>query len=618
MIADESPGEYGAADVHLRRTIGLTGLIGLATSVQIGSGWLLTCLISVTHAGPAAVLSWLVGAAFFTVIGVAWMELGTAVPRAGGGVRYPRMSHGAFVSWINAWGAVVAIIAVPVVETMAILTYAGGKWPGLGVLHQSGEIKVLAWPQGILSGCAIMLVFLGLNLFGSKLLSESNKWVTVWKLLIPTVTFAMMFTAFKAENFTHFGGFTPMGVGGIFGAISGGGIIFAYCGVRQIIDFSGEAINPKRNIPIALLVGGILIPAVLYTCLQVGFIGALDWRSAGVGPGDWSGLLNSNWQASPLIDAVTAAGFAWFSYVLISDAALSPAATGWVMLGLAGRTTYAMSINGEVPAGFQRINRWGVPWVALVTCTVVGFLLFLPLPSWYVFIGMVGTAITLSYLFAGPCVAVFRRVAPDLPRAINIPFLRFWLLTGFLCSTLLIYFAGWNTLVNVTTILFAGLPVYAARSSVRNGWSSRNVSGAFALAWAVAWVVVAVSAGWMFQVGTDGEHWPIGLYAGAFVGLIVLFLLVLWAISDHEGRRQIKAGLWVFPVLVPLPFIAYFGDEGPRPTLQYGSDVLLVAALSAACYTLAVRSGYRTDELDQVVRQQIDMERHEKHTASAG
>jgi amino acid transporter/nitrogen fixation-related uncharacterized protein len=619
MSTDSFPTEYGAADKHLKRTIGLFGLIALAVSIQVGSGWLLACLAAVSRAGPAAALSWVIGALFFGVIGVAWMELGTAVPRTGGGVRYPRMSHGAFLSWTNAWGCLIAVIALPVIETMAVLSYVGGHWPGLGLLKTVEGHKILAWPNGILSGFFIMIVFLALNLFGAKLLSESNKVVTIWKIVVPTLTFLLMFTAFKAENFNQHGGFAPMGYGAVFGAVTGGGIVFAYAGIRQVIDFGGEVINPKRNIPLAMIIGGLLLPLILYLALQLGFIGAIDWADAGVEPGNWAGLLESNWQASPLLDAVVAAGFAWFALVLLSDAILSPSATGWVYMGVGGRVAYSMSVNGELPAGMQKMNRWGVPWVSLVACTGIGFLMFLPVPSWYAFVGMVATALVLNYLMAGPCAAVFRRVAPELPRP-KIPFFGFWSAAGYVCSLLLIYFAGWSTLVNVMTVVMFGLPIYASYTSVRSGWSSKNVSGAFSLAWSVVWVVVAAGGGWMFSSGSaGGGNWPIGLYLAAFAGMVALFIAALWAISSQAGRNQIVAGLWVFPALIGTTFVAYFGDIGPmeEPVLVNGIDVIVVVALGLVTYWWAVKTGFRTDELDQVVRQQIQMEEDEEETKAA-
>src|SRR3712207_7333965 len=80
----------------------------------------------------------------------------------------------------------------------------------------------------------------------------------------------------------------------------------------------------------------------------------------------------------PYTTLFRAAGFTWFSIVLLSDAALSPAATGWVWLGIGTRTVYSMSVNKEVPKVFQRINRHGTPIVALLGCTLAGLLFFFP------------------------------------------------------------------------------------------------------------------------------------------------------------------------------------------------------------------------------------------------
>ncbi len=446
------------------------------------------------------------------------------------------------------------------------------------------------------------MIFFALNIFGAKLLTESNKVVTIWKVVVPTITFLLMFTAFRSGNFSEHGGFAPMGWGAVFGAVSGGGVVFAYAGIRQIVDFGGEVINPKRNIPLAMLIGGLLIPLVLYTCLQIGFVGAIDWAAAGVAPGDWAGMMASHWASEPLLAAVTAAGFTWFGLVLLSDAVLSPSACGWVWVGLGGRTLYSLSVNSEVPRSFQKMNKWGVPWVALIVSTAVGFLLFLPVPSWYTFVGMVSTALVLNYLMAGPAMAIFRKVAPELPRPVHIPGGKFWGAAGYVCSLLLCYFAGWSTLINIMTVVVLGLPIYASYTSVRAGWSANGVSGAVSLVFAIVWVFVGAKSGWLFAADYQVPHWSIGLYLPVFIGLVVVYVAVLWAISNQDGRRHVRAGLWILPALIGTTFLAYFGATGPQPVLTSGIDVLAVVVLALATYYWAVHAGYRTWELDQVVK----------------
>jgi amino acid transporter len=600
-------GTYEASDAHLKQQISLFGLIALAVSVQVGSGWLLATLAAASIAGPASILTWVLGAVFFAVIGVTWMELGAMLPRSGAGVRYPRLTHGAFLSWFNGWGYLIASLSLPVIEAQAVLTYVGGHWEWLGFLKVVDGTTVLSW-TGTLVGFVLLFVFFLLNSMGAKLLSESNKYVTIWKLVIPTVTAALMFTAFSSGNFSIGGGFAPLGGGAVLGALASGGIVFAYSGLRQILDFGGEVVNPQRNIPIAIVVGGLIIPLVIYILLQIGFIGAVDWASAGVRPGDWAGLQGSDWQSAPLLNAVTAAGFAWFATVLLTDAALSPAATGWVWLGIGTRTVYSMSVNRELPTAFQRINRYGTPIVALAACTVLGLLFFFPAPSWYLFVGMVSIALTLSYVMGGPVLAVLRRTAPDFPRPVKLKAVTFWAMSGFVASLLLIYFAGWFPLINLFTVVFVALPLYGAYTSVREGWSRPVPSRVLAGAFAVAWVVIAAGGGWLAQVDQQQAEggWSFPVYFSAIVLVIAAFMAGLYAVSTEVGRRHIRGGIWMVVTILALLLLAYLGQFGPMdsPPLDSPVDLVVMVVIAVGAYLWAVRAGGPTEELAEILAAQ--------------
>ena len=176
---DPAEGAFEQSDSHLRKEISLFGLIALAVSVQVGSGWLLATLAAASLAGPASILTWVFGAVFFAVIGVTWMELGTMLPRSGAGVRYPQLTHGAFLNWFNGWGYLIAALSLPVIETQAVLTYVGGHWPQLGFLTTRQGTTVLSFPRGLLAGIFLLFLFFLLNAGGAKLMSESNKYVTI-------------------------------------------------------------------------------------------------------------------------------------------------------------------------------------------------------------------------------------------------------------------------------------------------------------------------------------------------------------------------------------------------------------------------------------------------------
>lgn len=596
-------GDFERTDADQKPTIGLGGLISIAVSVQIGSGWLLATLSAASHAGPASIIAWVVGAVFFAVVAIVWVELGTMLPRSGAGVRYPRLTHGPLTSWFNGWGYFLAAVALPVLELQAVLSYVSGTWPQLGITATRQGTTLLTWPTGILIGAALLVMFFFINVFGVKLLAEANKYITVWKIVIPIATACLMFFAFRADNFHAFGGFAPEGVSAIFGAVSGGGIVFAFNGIRQILDFGSEVKNPAKNIPIAMLVGGLLIPLTIYLFLQIAFIGVIRWDALGIPAGDWGGLLTSNWSSAPLLHGVMVAGFGWFTVLLLIDAVVSPGTTGLVWLGLAGRAAQGMSVNGDFPKILQRNNRYRVPWIALLVCTVLGFLMFAPLPSWYQLVGMVSTALMLPYLLAGPTLMVLRKYAPQLPRPVKLKNPLFWSIMAYVPSLALMYFAGWVTLVNLLTATFYSLPLYLALTSVKHGWSRRVPSMILAVVFGVVWTIIAWKGGWIASI--DGKQapgsWAFTPYFAAMVISIAVFIALLWVISTSEGRENIRGGLWLITTLILTLLLSYLGQFGPAKALPDQIDLILLVLVGLGTFFWAVRSGINTDSLRNIV-----------------
>src|SRR5699024_5248131 len=210
---DES---FESADKHLKKDVSFTQLLLLGVSAQIGSGWLFGVLAAAGMAGPAAILSWIIASVLIFLISLTYLELGAMLPRSGGIVRYTYLTHGSLLGWLIGWAYWISVIAIPALEAVAALTYIGGKWPQLGLLHTVDGVDMPAWPTGILLGIVLMIFFFCLNFFGSKLLAESNKWVTYWKIALPCLTFIFLFFIFDGGNFTDFGGFLPLGWAGVF------------------------------------------------------------------------------------------------------------------------------------------------------------------------------------------------------------------------------------------------------------------------------------------------------------------------------------------------------------------------------------------------------------------
>src|SRR5581483_12384761 len=111
-------------DERLRKDFGVVGLLFTAIGSIIGSGWLFSSLNASQEAGPAAIVSWVIGAGMFILIGLAYSELGVMLPHTGGVARFPHYAFGSFASFSMGWVTWLAAAAVAPVEVSAVLTYA--------------------------------------------------------------------------------------------------------------------------------------------------------------------------------------------------------------------------------------------------------------------------------------------------------------------------------------------------------------------------------------------------------------------------------------------------------------------------------------------------------------
>lgn len=614
MTSTASPGgQRGTledSDRQLRRSMSTVQLLLLGVGAQIGSGWLFAVLAAAGVAGPAAIVSWIVAGALFTIIALAWMEVGAMLPRSGAIVRYPQMTHGVFTGWVIGWIYWLSVVTIPALEAEAVLTYLGGKFPQTGLLATRAGVTLLTWPRGILAGVGLMLLFFVLNIFGARLLAEANRWVTLWKLVIPTVTFCMLFVVLDGSNFSSFGGFAPFAAAGIFQAISTAGIAFSYLGFRQALDFGGEVRNPARAIPIATL-GSIIIPMIIYTLLQAGFLGSIHWASAGLHPGQWAKLESSSWAAGPFFHALSAAGIAAlaaFANVLLADAVISPTGTGWIYLGTTTRVGYSLSVQRLVSGVLRWMNRWGIPWPSAIAALVVGCLFFAPAPSWYRLVSFISAAAVVTYVTGGAGLPVLRRTAPGLHRPYRLSRAWLWAPAGYAASMLIVYWSGFTTIVNLLAAMFIGLPVYTAYAARRREWIQPIWAWTISVVFLGAWIYINQAGGWILT-GSTGQRagaWGFSTYDPAFSAAVVFFCVAAWAASSTEGRRHIRSGAWLIALLLATLPLSYFGAYGPlkHPGLAFPWGSLIEIGIAVASYYWAVASGFSTEEIRDVLQSQ--------------
>jgi amino acid transporter len=611
----EAPvGEFEQADRHLKKRLSFTSLLFLSLSGIIGSGWLFASLRASGIAGPAAILAWVIAGIFVIFIALSWSEISAMLPRTGAIVRYPFLTHGGYTGWMIGWAYWLSAVTVPAIEAEAVVTYLGGRFP---TSNLETSAAILTWPQGILVGIGLMLIFTLLNYYGIRLLGEVNRYVTWWKLVIPTLTFIFLFFVLKGSNFTGLsykgsGGFTPFGIAPIFLAISTSGIIFSYLGFRQALDYGGESNNPQRDIPLATI-GSVVIGMIIYTLLQVAFTGAVNWGAAGVHPGDWAKLATA-WASGPLYKELTVAGIGAlvsFATVLIWDAGISPSGTGWVYLGTSTRTNYGLSVSGALPHQLQWHNRYGIPWVSLVAAFVVGCVFFWPAPSWYSLVSFISSATVLTYIMGGLSQPILRRTAASLHRPYTLHNHMFWAPVGFLAAMMIVYWSGFITLVEVFAAVFLGLPLFTFFYARNKGWVNPVAGAALGVVFAVVWVLINHFGGWVFTTSTNSAgatiaipgSWGFGLYDIVFSAAVIAFCLVLWAMANAEGKRHVVRGFWFVGMVLAIFPLSYYGQFGPlaSPSISFPWDTLIAVGIGIVAFLLGLWSGFETEEIKEIV-----------------
>jgi amino acid transporter len=463
-------GNESGADQGLRKDLGFWSLLAAGLGSVIGSGWLFSSLYAAQDAGPAALLAWVIGGALMLCVALVFAELGMTKPESGGLVRYPMYSHGGLAAAIVGWANWVSYVGNPPTEAAGVVQYASSYLPGV----YDGE--QLTGP-GVLLAAVLMLGFVALNWFGVRLFARSNTTVTAIKILIPTATIVLLVASgFDSSNLTDHGGLAPYGWSAALGSIATAGMVFAYTGFRNVVELSGEARDPRRTVPRALITT-ILVTIVLYLGLQLAFLGAVPASALG---GGWHGV-NFN---SPFADLAMVLGLSWLSWTLIADSMISPSGSGIVFTAANARNVFGLAKNGFVPQALLPLNARGVPARALAVNFVIGLAYLRPLPSWHSIISVTGSIAAFTFQIGAVSLIAFRNAG--LTRSdTRLRGMTVIAPVAFVVSSLIIFWVSWSKLWVAMVITVLGIVVYAV-VWLRTSRQTSELSGG---AWLVIYLV---------------------------------------------------------------------------------------------------------------------------------
>ena len=516
----------------LHRTVGLTALMFISLGSIIGSGWLLGALTAAKAAGGASLISWLLAGVIIILLALVHAELGAAYPLAGGTARFPRLAFGAIGGFTAGWMAWLQAVTIAPIEVEAALSYLDHIFPGM--VDENGSLVGI----GFIIAIILMAVFTLINLAGVNWLAESNKATVIWKTAVPVLTiFVLIAVSFHSSNFTAGGGFAPFGAHGIFAALPLG-VVFALQGFEQAVQMAGEARDPQRDMPRAVI-GAVLIGTLIYVGLEIAFIGALDPANLANG---WDNPIGKG-DFGPYATIATTLGLGWLAVILYIDAFVSPAGTGLIYVGTSARLSYALGHAGYVPKGVSKISSRGVPWTSVILAFVVGLICFLPFPSWQGLVGLVTSATVIMYGCAPAPLGAVRNPDPDRPRPYRLPAATFLSVLAFIAANEIIYWTGWDTDWKRLLGVLVGYVIFGL-SYVTKRPVEKPPLDLIALGWMLPWFVGLAVISLLGQYGDSAlkviPEW-IDLLVVAVFSVGVFFLGVRFALPPERVREAFEA-----------------------------------------------------------------------------
>lgn len=367
--------------------IAIGGVIG--AGLFVGSG------VAIRAAGPAAFLTYTLCGALIVLVMRMLGEMAAANPVTGSFADYAAQALGGWagfsVGWLY-WYFWVIVVGFEAVAGGKVVTY----W-----------IHAPLW----LTSLCLMTMMTATNLFSVSSFGEFEFWfagikvATIVAFLALGTAFALgLFPGHHADfsNLTSHGGFFPKGVGAVFTAIVV--VVFSMTGSEVVTIAAAESRDPERAVQRAmnsvLARIGIFFVGSVFLIVVV-----LPWNAVQVG-------------SSPYVAALKHMGTPWADQIM--NAVVLTAVLSCLNSGLytSSRMLFVLATRAEAPARLVKISARGVPAVAILASSAVGFgcvvMAWLAPDTVFTFLlNSSGAVVLFVYLLIAVSQIVLRRRTPE-------------------------------------------------------------------------------------------------------------------------------------------------------------------------------------------------------------
>ncbi|WP_297507955.1 amino acid permease [Flavobacterium sp.] len=430
---------------QLKRVLGKWSLTAIGVGAIIGGGiFVLTGTGAYYHAGPALALSFIIAGVACVFAALCYSEFASILPVEGSAYAYAYGTIGEIFAWIIGWGLILEY-------AMGSMTVAV-SWSGyFNKLLKMFGLKLPEWlttdPASYtgdgfsmnLPAFLIVLFVISILIKGTSSAAKANNFIVILK--VSAVLFVIIAGLFFI-NTQNWDPFIPAATQiieketthnayGLAGVISGAAaIFFAYVGFDAVSTQAGEAINPKKDVPFAII-ASLLICTVLYILVSLVLTGMMNYKD--FNPlGQYPDAIKA-----PVAYAFDIAGQGWAGFIITIAATVGLISVLMVMIMGQSRIFLGMSKDGLIPQVFSKINPVsGTPKTNLMILGAI-----ISVVAAFTPINKLADMTSFGTLFAFTmvCIAVWilRIKQPDLKRTFKVPALPVIAISGILINTYL-------------------------------------------------------------------------------------------------------------------------------------------------------------------------------------
>lgn len=375
--------------------VGIAAMIGGSIFVLTGP--------AIGLAGSAVIIVFIINGIITLFTAMAYAELGSAMPEAGGGYLWVREGLPRPNAFISGWMAWLAHIIAGSLYAVSFASFLTGLLDMTNLAQDLLLLNII--PTDKLIAVAAIAAFTYINIKGTSETGKTGVIVTIIQLgLIFILIAAGLWVMNGHPNWEmNFSDFAPMGIGGIVAAM---GLTFiAFEGYEVIVQTGEEVKNPKRNIPRAIFIS-LTAVVILYCLIAFVSIGAIfpagiqSWNY--IGDAGELGIM----KAAELI-------LPYGAFIVLGGGLISTLAALNATTFSSARVAFAMGRNYNMPNQLSAIHRKNkTPYIAILISGIIMAIMAYALPLGQIAVAA-GVIFLLLFTQVNMAVITIRRIYGD-------------------------------------------------------------------------------------------------------------------------------------------------------------------------------------------------------------